>query len=441
MSAERVCTQSGLLVDGDTRLLTDPCEYFHPSFAVQVGCVRLRCASCKAWVRGGPPGLGLKANTRVDLRALHAAPDWAALPFVEKAYVLQNRMRLYACTCKYWVAESVEPLDNEHEFQSDPALPWACAGHPVPELPLTLGDLRIETGTNWTQLVDKILRGTCPRALERKDALGAEPALWLAWLYVYLRGLTSADNLSAAIGNRIEDSDPQVVGRVLYFFSQFPRAKGIEKLIARAEADVHRVALGYPIPESLPALTLWGVLVARLVDAPNQRDGFDQRVESLVKRLLVVPLSSLPHDDVGPTGTVEFERQRSARLGWDDHTLKFVLDDFARLRASERTDVIGSALARSSSIFAAPEMRVFVADQIVKIDAAAPGRWRDAMTLLSDRLHKPAQGHLIVVAGARVIERGLASPDEFRAWIADRRTTGWVDDAWVAPLESMLKKT
>ncbi|MBI5515019.1 MAG: hypothetical protein HY909_14680 [Deltaproteobacteria bacterium] len=425
MSAERACAESGLLVDGDTRLLTDPCEYFHPAAGVQVGCGRLRCESCRAWVRGGPPGLALKDNTKVDLRALHGAPDWSALPFIEAAYSLGARKRLYACTCTSWVAESVAPIDNDHEIESDPNVPWRCAGHPVPDLPLSLGELRIDAASNWAQLVDKVLRGSSPRDLERKDALGPEPALWLAWLYAYLRGLPGADHLSSATAARLEDSDPQVVGGVLYFFTQFPRARGIEKLIATAEADLHRVALGYPIPEHPPALTLWGVIEAA-------------RVESLAKRLLLVPRSALPHDDLGPTAAIEFERQRRARLGWDEHTLKFVLDDFALLRNSERVDVIGSALARSAAVYGAPEMRRFVADHIVQIDKASPGRWRQVMTLLSDWRDKPAQGHLLVVAGARVFQAHLATVDELRAWIAERRATGWVDAAWVAPLEAML---
>ncbi|MBL9016072.1 MAG: hypothetical protein JNL83_17935 [Myxococcales bacterium] len=438
MSAERVCAKSGLLVDGDTRLLTDPCEYYHPATQVQAGCGQLRCESCKAWVRGGPPGLGLKDDAKVDLRALHAAPDWSALPYIEVAYAMFNRMRLYACTCRFWVAQSVAPIDNDHELESDPDLPWACAGHPAPELPLALGDLRIDAGTNWAQLVDKILHGSCPRDLENKDALGAEPGLWLAWLYVYLRGLASADTLSVAIANRLDDADPLVVGRVLYFFTQFPRARGIEKLIARAEADVHRVAIGYPIPEVPPALTLWGAVVAAHHRAPGEHDALDARIDALAKQLLVMPRSALPHDDVGPTTAVEFERQRKSRHGWDADTLKYVLDDFARLRNSERVDVIGTALDRSYAVFRDEEMRRFVADHIVEIDKAAPGRWRQAMTLLSDRHDKPAQGHLIIIAGARVIQAQLATADELRAWIKARRGSGWVHASWVEPLEAML---
>lgn len=438
MSDERVCAESGLLVHGDTRILADPCEYFHPSARVRVGCGRLWCANCETWVRGGPPGLGVKDGAHVDLRALHSAPDWSALPFIEEAYALHNRTRLYACRCSYWAAETVAPIENDHELESDPNVPWACAGHPAPSLPFALNDLSIGTGTNWPPLVAKILQGSCPRDLERREALGAEPALWLVWLYVYLRGLAISDGLSSAIADRLDDPDPQVVGRVLYFFLHFPSATGIEKLVARAEADIHRVALGYPIPEHLSVCSLWSILATRLEQASKQPDALDTRVQSLVNRLLFVPLSSLPHDDLGPTGTIEFERQRLARLGWDDDTLKFVLDDFARARTEERTDVIGYALGRSSRAFADAEMRVFLADHIVKLDAAAPGRWRQVMTLLTDWFHKPAQGHLVVIAGTRVIEAGLTGPDEFRAWIKSRRAYGWVDDAWVLPLDSML---
>ncbi|MCC6995060.1 MAG: hypothetical protein IT370_10670 [Deltaproteobacteria bacterium] len=380
-------------------------------------------------------------NTRFDLRALHAAPDWAALPFLEQGYVLFNRRRLYACTCLHWTAESVAPIENDHELESEPNLPWGCAGHPAPELPVRLTQLVIDAQASWPQLVDAILRGSCPRELERREALGPEPGLWLAWLYVYLRGLAVADELSAAVADRLLDADPQVVGRVLYFFIHFSRARGVDKVIAHAEADLHRVALGYPIPETPPAPTLWAVLSTRLGNAPDPRDALDARVESMVERLLFVPRSSLPHDDLGPLGTGDFERQRRERLGWDPDTLEYVLNDFARLRASERADVVGHALGRSASMFAGAERRRFIADHIVEIDQAAPGRWRQVMTLLSDWHGKPAQGHLIVLAGARVIQAHLATPDELRAWISARRSYGWVNDAWVAPLEAMLAAT
>jgi hypothetical protein len=438
MTADRVCSLRGLLVDGDTRLLTDPCEYFDEGVWVQVGCGRLKCSNCNSWVRGGPPGLSLKEGVRCDLRALHAAPDWSVLPFLEEPYALHNRVRLYTCGCRYWEANTVDPIENDHELDSDPNVPWSCSGHPLPQFPITLADLTIDASSDASELVTKLLNGACPRALNRKDALGPEPAVWLAWLYVYLRGLPLAEKLSSAIADRLEDTAPQIVGRVLWFFAQFPGATGVEKLVAYAESHVHSVALGYPIPEFHSAPTLWAVLIARLSQRLKERDALDARVEALVKRLFVVPISSLRHDDVGPTSTVEFERQRRSPKGWEAETLTWFLEDFARGRQRERADVVAYELSRLSDAFNDPEMRVFIADHIAEIDAAAPGRWRAAMTLLTDWLHKPAQGHLVVVAGARVIQDRLASPEEFRSWIQDRRSHGWVDDAWVVPLQSML---
>ena len=434
MTSDRVCEARGLLVDGDTRLLTDPCEYFQEGVWIQVGCGRLRCSNCESWVRSGPPGLGPKINESFDVRVLYAATDWSALPFIVERSSLHARMRLYACKCNYWEATTVDPLENDHDHDSDPNLPWSCAGHPVPQLPIALTDFTIDAQTDAADLVTRILNGSCPRPLERKDALGPEPAIWLAWLYVYLKGLPLADKLSSAIADRLEDAEPLVVGRVLYFFAKFPRAAGIEKLVARAEADLHRVALGYPIPEARSAPTLWSVLIAVLEQKPRARDAIDARCEALIKRLLVEPLSSLPHDDLGPSSTLDYERERRTRQG------QSVLSDFVRSRKEERADVVAHELARLSSAFDDPEMRVFIADHIGEIDAAAPGRWRAAMTLLTDRLHKPAQGHLIVVAGARIIQDRLASADEFRAWIEARRGSGWVREAWVLPLETMLQE-
>src|ERR1700752_4043618 len=100
MTGDRVCAQRGLLVDGDTRLLTDPSEYFHEGVRVHVGCERLRCANCESWVRAGPPGLGLKDHVRFDVRTLYAATEWSALPFIEQRTSLHSPVRLYACKCR-----------------------------------------------------------------------------------------------------------------------------------------------------------------------------------------------------------------------------------------------------------------------------------------------------------------------------------------------------
>lgn len=102
--------------------------------------------------------------------------------------------------------------------------------------------------------------------------------------------------------------------------------------------------------------------------------------------------------------------------------------------------MVADELGHVPGAFDDSELRQFMADHILEIDAAAKGRWKLVMDRLSDWLHKPEEGHLIIVAGARVIQAKLASADEFRAWIKARRSYGWVDDAWVLPLETMLEQ-
>ena len=87
----RRCAQGGLLVNGDTRLLTDPSEYYHYGTRVQVGCSRMRCTRCQSMVRCGPPGLGLKDGVKWDLRATYEAADWSTLPWIEERYALFSR--------------------------------------------------------------------------------------------------------------------------------------------------------------------------------------------------------------------------------------------------------------------------------------------------------------------------------------------------------------
>lgn len=442
MTFERVCADRGLLVDGDTRFASDPCEYYDGAIGALVGCARLRCERCGALVRGGPPGVTIRDGASIDAAKLYAAPDWSALPAFERrepALRNERRVRFYACKCQRWEAARVDAIDNDHDSPSDPDLPWACAGHPVPELPLVLGELSISAKPDWAAVVNRVLDGSCPRALGLPHDNGDGPSVWLGWLYAYLRGTPGADGLSSAIADRFADPSPLVIGRVLFFFARFPGAKGIERLVHQAETDPRQVAIGYPIPEHHKANTLWDVLAARLA-ARRERDAVDARVDALVRRLLVLPLSSLSHADRGSTDLVQQERELRARMGWDPNSdlTKSWLDDYARLKKSERIDVVASELERSPGAFDDASLREFLADHIVEIDAAAPGRWKLVMERLTDYLHKPEQGHLIVVAGARVIRAKLASADDLRRWIQQRRSYGWVDDSWVSPLEAML---
>jgi hypothetical protein len=371
----RFCDRRGLLVDGKTALPDDPCEYWNPATLVPRGCTRLRCESCGKFVSSTVDGIERK----------------------------------YQCECRSFTAVSQATLENEHDSTSDPDVPWSCAGHDPPALPLELGGLTV--GGDWDGLVARILGGSAPRALGLRTE---GPGIWLGWLYAYLLELPEAESLSRAIGARAADGDPAVMGAVLWFFARFPSAPGIEKVIERAEAHPNDVAVGQLIPEYYVP-TIWEVLLARL--ETHGKEPIDARVVALVQQALVAPLSSLSNADAG-------------NPAW--------IDTFY---SSLRTDAVGRALERTSGTFDDEELRLWLADHIVEIDAAAPGRWKKVMTRLSDWALKPETGHLILIAGMRLLERGVASPDALAEWIEWRRVNhGWMEDAWVLPLQDQIEQ-
>jgi hypothetical protein len=436
MTSSRFCADGGLLVESRTRLPSDPCEYYRPDARILVGCNRLRCERCNEPVRS-EPDLSLKPNVPADPAVLYASESWRDLPFIRRS----SEVRLYTCRCTTWLAANNNSIVNDHDSPTDPNVPWSCAGHPVPELPVTLGELTIGVDTDFAQVVEKILAGACPRALQsRPSSLAEGPSLWLGWLYAYLARLPLADHLSSAIGERIDDPDPVTVGRALCFFLRFPRAVGFERVVARAEVAPERIAVGYPIPEYYDALTVWDVLVARLDQRSKAPDALDERTTDVVRKVLLMPLSSLSHEDVGPTDLVEIERQRLTRLGWDvkSGSGKERLDEYA-LSKKRVDNVVNTFKHVVTKAFDDADLRLWIADNIVKLDAAAKGRWRQYMDLLTDWYRKPELGHLIVIAGMRLIEGHVVGGAEFREWMKGLRANhGWVDDAWVFPLTSVL---
>ena len=257
-----------------------------------------------------------------------------------------------------------------------------------------------------------------------------------------MAGLPAADALSAALANRIDDTDPLVVGRVLHFFTQFPRAQGVDVLVAHAENALDRVAVGYPAPEHYTSPTLWDVLIARLEQRTEAQEPLDGRVADLFRRVVLVPLASLPHEDLGSTDRVAIKREEMRQQGWDvdGESAKRTLAEYALADKAERTDVVVNALERFSPAFNDEERRLWIAEHIVAIDAAAKGRWRPLMNMLTDWYRKPELGYLIVVAGVSLLQSGTVDADEFRQWMRERRSYGWVDDAWVLPLDDVCDK-
>ncbi len=230
----RYCEKGGLVVSGAMRVPEDPSEYKHPAVYGAVGCSRLRCTRCGEWVRH-QAGVSCKDDARAHLDELFVVEDWRRLPYVatsERSFLWE---RLDVCRCSAWLELSAHPMeDPEFDPMRDPVLPWRCAGHPAPELPLEVNGEVVGEGTNWRDLISKIRMGWAPVRLGNGDREG--PAVWLCWLYSYLQGLPDADALSAAAGDLLATDDPRLRGIILFFFAAFPHAVGFEKVLRSAEA-------------------------------------------------------------------------------------------------------------------------------------------------------------------------------------------------------------
>ncbi len=394
MSGLRLCHAGGLLVHGAARLPEDPSEYCHAAVHAACGCNRMRCNSCGAMVRS-QPNRGVLAG--VAPQALYEAADWDGLSEPSSAVGSFKPFRLYTCRCVSWECGSAGvAIDREGESLNDPHMDWACVGHPVPELPRVLNGVVIDLSTDWPDVVERVLRGWAPVALGVGSREG--PALWLGWLYAWLLGSPAADALSRALAARAEDDDPLVRGRVRSFFSRFGAAPGIDRLIDGAIANPASALKTYKIPEYMVGPSAFDAVVARL--EAKQTDEVSVRAGHAFRSALVAS------PDVPPPAV----------------------------------DVVKEALERFSSALDDAEVHQYLADNITAIEAARAGRWRAVMDVLAGWFNPNELGHLIVIGGMSLLERGVVPPTELRDWIdAARRNHRWVNDAWVLPLRSVTE--
>ncbi len=384
----RNCGPSARLVSGEHRFPDDPCEY-NFGFDARPGCNRLRCQRCGAAVRTAPVGTRLtNGQAPKDLQAMYATKDWTSLPELTRT---ESDWRLYACKCQIWEEPNEHLLDNDHDSPGDPDLPWSCAGHPVPGLPVTLGDLVISASTDWPALVAQILGGACPRRLERTDE---GPWLWLPWLYAYLAELPAQSELSPAIAARVDDRDDHVVAVVLAFFRRFPAAEGIERIVARAEADLGAVFAAHKVAECDYRPSLWDVLIGAMLIRTDENDALDMRVINRVRKALLLPASN-PDVVKEVFNWTHADVFRTADLAW-------------------------------------------LAENVAAVDAAGPGRWNKIMTMLVTASRKNHElDHLVVIGGSVLIQSRRVAPSAIRAWMKQR---GVATDAWFGALENAMEK-
>ncbi len=410
MSQLRFCHEGGRVTGGKLPIPDDLAEYQRPWVEARVGCNRLKCKECGAWVRHGPPGVVAVDNARPHLAEIYAAEDWLELDCIKED---STNYRLYICKCMAWAGTMDYMMADPDPGYHDPVLPWVCAGHPVPKLPVELSGEVFSSETDIAALVDRIMDGWNPHPM--LNAIGKGPALALIWTYAYLLGLPDADSFSRACAARLSDPDPAVVGRALHLFTRFPRADGVTIILDRAERLLRRVTVAYAVPERGYATEI-EVFAARLEGQTDPADEDYRRVMALFQRVLLAPLDNLSADTVGELEVDDRERTSLASL----------LEDLPgrMLRQLSRT-----------SAFAAENDLEWLAEHAVEIERAGPNRWQTVLGILvsADRTRQEEFGHLIVVAGIALIESGLVDLGELRAWVVKGRPR-----AWVLPIQSAI---
>lgn len=428
MSELRYCELGGAVVNGKRPISTDASVYKHPATGPLYGCNRLRCGTCGEWVRHGPPGLVGKGDLRPHREALFEEVDWSSSPLLEKQ---DPSYRLYACRCTVWMEVTVHPMVDPDPDVDSPSLPWACQGHPPPTLPATVGETTLSAETDFESLVDRILTGWSPYEPARDGDDG--PATWLARLYSYLLGLPEAERLSAAVSRHLDEDDPKRFGRVLLFFTKFPRATGVDAVIRKVSRQIERIAVGYGLPEDNEPASGLALLASRLEARASPPDEIDRSALNAFKEALLLPVSELSNEVVGRTGA---DRVFAKLPGMTDSMAKMLAARTEKKRADLPLKVLSSLNLRRAF---SEDDQLWLANHIVEIEKASPGRWKPIIEALVGlhRVDVRAYGHLALIAGTRLIESGEVSRDQIRDWV---QAYSHSRDAWAPPLLKKLRR-
>jgi hypothetical protein len=225
-----VCYLDGFLVNSQLTVAKDPADSHFFGLAM-LGCNRIRCKQCKAWIRSAA-GLNLaKPSEKIDVAALYETTDLATSPLL----IASALFRLYLCRCHTWSEGSHRALndpDADETFQS-PGLPWKCDGHPLVELPHPFDGIVIEDG-NLAELVRRSLHGWTPPDAYTEDR---PRALWAIRMYVRLAQTKWQDVVARTAVSCLDDPEPAVRARALQFFFSLELPVGMQRALELLEGD------------------------------------------------------------------------------------------------------------------------------------------------------------------------------------------------------------
>lgn len=259
------CPEGGWLVSRSP-VPDDPADHWTWGVGDPIGCNNLVCLNCGSAVRSAPNIKPAVRSLRGKLKELADSQDWSALPFLKATWAC----RLYACTC-CWRQEVSRQLvqDEDPDVRADTRVPWACAGHPPPTLPLTVDGLTIDANTDFQALVKRILDEGAPDGAP--VGWSTYPASWLGRIYYRLRELPESVALARAAGDLLFSSRTEHVAGALFFYRRWPEAPGGERVIDLADragaASVFRLAVDDRPPFESPAATL--AVQARRSETPD----------------------------------------------------------------------------------------------------------------------------------------------------------------------------
>lgn len=226
------CARSGYLVDATSTLPADA-SMVHVERLTVVGCTRIRCDGCGAFVRNVP---GLAFRTRADqphatLSELYDTKDLASSPLL---HATEPDFRLYLCRCNRWLESSAHACrEPDLDPLTDPQMPWRCAGHP----PLEIGTDELR------EMATRGFSGVVPPGTPDFDA---ERGDWLVRLRARLAPVDRAVLDSVALTS-LQAADAKTRGLAIRYFYITGEEAGARRMFALLSSDRASFA-GVPDP-------------------------------------------------------------------------------------------------------------------------------------------------------------------------------------------------
>lgn len=228
------CRDGGALVDRDYLVPRLPHEFHLRGLLKPVGCNRLRCAECGAFVDART---GWVPTEDFSPEKVFGRASWGrgALPLIKDP---ETPYRLYVCRCTAWWATSLAYLDPPDAGPDDERPPWRCDGHPALELPATVDGLELATAAGISLFLGEALSGWAP--VGAPEDSNPFPGAWLNRLYAQTVGTPIAAAVSEGVVGALTSDDPLHRAAALHFITRYPLAPGTERLrnIARDDLEL-----------------------------------------------------------------------------------------------------------------------------------------------------------------------------------------------------------